>query len=85
MEITKMVGLKFKDIRYLVIATRFVVLDKKRKFLFNEKYVNDKKEKLSKDKLDIINECEVICIDNDFEHINIFVDYIDDNEINGGN
>lgn len=80
-----MVGLKFKDIRYLVISTRFVVLDKKRKFLFNEKYVNDKKEKLSKDKLDIINECEVICIDNDFEHINIFVDYIDNNEINGGN
>lgn len=80
-----MIGLKFKDIRYLVIATRFVVLDKKRKLLFNEKYVNDKKEKLSKDKLDIINECEVICLEDAFGHINILVDYIDDNEINGGN
>ena len=79
-----MIGLKFKDIRYLVIATRFVVLDKKRKLLFNEKYVNDKKEKLSKDKLDIINECEVICLEDAFGHINILVDYIDDNEINEG-
>ena len=85
MEAITMIGLKFKDIRYLVITTRFVVLDKKRKFLFNEKYVNDKKEKLSKDKLDIINECEVICLEDAFGHINIIVDYIDDNEINGGN
>ena len=77
--------MKFKDIRHLVITARFVVLDKKRKFLFNEKYLNDKKEKLTKDKLDIINECEVICLEDDFGHINIIVDYIDDNEINGGN
>lgn len=80
-----MADMKFKDIRHLVITARFVVLDKKRKFLFNEKYLNDKKEKLTKDKLDIINECEVICLEDDFGHINIIVDYIDDNEINGGN